>query len=86
MTHVAGQLRTHAAEMLAFERSWWTAGEAKDAAIRERFGLTAAEYYQRLNALIDTDDALAADPPLVRRLRRQRSTRRQDRSARRADG
>lgn len=81
-----GKLQPLAADVLAFERSWWTAGEAKDAAIRERFGLSAAEYYQRLNAVIDTDEALAADPLLVRRLRRQRSARQRQRSERRLDG
>ena len=36
-----------------------------------------------LNALIDRPEALDADPMLVKRLRRQRSTRQQARSARR---
>ena len=40
-------------------------------------------YYQLLNALIDTEAALAHDPMLVKRLRRLRSTRHRARSARR---
>lgn len=74
--------------ILAFERQWWKYAGAKETAIRELFGLSATRYYQILNALIDTPDALAADPLLVKRLLRMRATRQQARSARRtgADG
>ncbi|WP_369132598.1 DUF3263 domain-containing protein [Modestobacter sp. I12A-02662] len=67
-------------EMLAFERQWWRYAGAKEAAIRERFGLSATRYYQVLNALVDRPEALAADPLLVRRLRRMRATRQRHRS------
>jgi hypothetical protein len=67
-------------EMLAFERQWWRYAGAKEAAIRERFGLSATRYYQVLNALVDRPEALAADPLLVRRLRRMRATRQRRRS------
>ena len=67
-------------EMLAFERQWWRYAGAKEEAIRERFGLSATRYYQVLNALVDRPEALAADPLLVRRLRRMRATRQQRRS------
>jgi hypothetical protein len=67
-------------EMLAFERQWWRFAGAKEAAIRERFGLSATRYYQVLNALVDRPEALAADPLLVRRLRRMRATRQRHRS------
>jgi hypothetical protein len=70
-------------EILAFEREWWRYGTAKEHACRERFGLTAADYYQRLSRLIDTDEALDQDPLLVRRLRRLRATRRRHRATRR---
>jgi hypothetical protein len=66
--------------MLAFERQWWRAAGAKETAIRERFGVTPTRYYQVLNALVDRPDALAAEPLLVRRLRRLRSARRRGRS------
>lgn len=69
--------------ILALERQWWKYAGAKEQAIRELFGLSAANYYQLLNALIDTDAALAHDPMLVKRLRRLRSTRHRARSARR---
>ena len=62
-------------EMLAFERQWWRHAGAKETAIRERFGLAPTRYYQALNALVENPAALAADPLLVRRLRRLRAAR-----------
>ena len=67
--------------MLDFEEQWWRYAGAKEAAIHGRFELTPTRYYQRLNQLIDTDEALAARPLLVRRLRRLREGRRRQRSA-----
>jgi hypothetical protein len=68
--------------VLAFERQWWRFPGAKETAIRERFGLSATRYYQVLNSVIDRPEALAADPLLVRRLRRMRSARQRQRSGR----
>ncbi len=70
-------------EILAFERQWWKYAGAKEQAIRELFDMSATRYYQVLNALIDTPQALAADPMLVKRLRRLRASRQRQRSARR---
>ena len=72
-------LETH---ILDFERNWWRFAGAKESAIKDLFDLTAARYYQLLNDLIDRDDALAASPMLVKRLRRLREARMQARSAR----
>lgn len=69
--------------ILEFERGWWRHGGAKESAITEIFGMTATRYYQRLNVLIDTPEALATEPMLVKRLRRLRSTRQQARQQRR---
>lgn len=69
--------------MLALEREWWKYSGAKEQAIRDLFNMSATHYYQMLNALIDTEAALAHDPMLVKRLRRLRSTRQRARSARR---
>lgn len=71
--------------ILDFEREWWRFAGAKEAAIRERFGLTTAEYYRALGRLLDRDDAIGHDSLLVRRLRRQRLVRRRERSTRRLD-
>jgi hypothetical protein len=69
-------------EMLTFERQWWRRPGAKETAIRDRFRVTPTRYYQVLNALVDRPDALAADPLLVRRLRRLRLARQRTRSSR----
>lgn len=62
-------------KILDFERSWWRYAGAKESAIKELFDLTPARYYQLLNDLIDRDEALAASPILVKRLRRLREAR-----------
>ena len=69
--------------VLAFERQWWKYAGAKETAIKDLFDMSATRYYQVLNALIDRPEALVADPMLVKRLRRLRTTRQRTRSARR---
>lgn len=69
------------ADILDFERHWWKSPGAKDQTIRERFDMSPTRYYQVLNTLIDTPEALAVDPLLVKRLRRLRAERRRQRSA-----
>jgi hypothetical protein len=78
-----GSLGERELAVLAFERQWWKYAGAKEAAIKELFDMSATRYYQVLNALIDKPEALVADPMLVKRLRRLRSTRQRNRSARR---
>lgn len=68
--------------ILVFERQWWRYAGAKEDAIRDLFGMTATQYYQVLNALIDTPEALEHDPMLVKRLRRMREARQRGRSSR----
>lgn len=68
-------------QILDFERTWWREPGPKERAIRERFQLSAARYYQLLNRLIDAPEALRYDPMLVRRLRRLRAARRRSRFA-----
>jgi hypothetical protein len=70
-------------EILEFERQWWRYAGAKEQAIRELFDMSATRYYQIVNNLIDTPEALAFDPMLVKRMRRMRATRQRARSARR---
>jgi hypothetical protein len=78
-----GVLSARDREILAFERQWWKYAGAKEQAVRELFDMSATRYYQVLNALIDTPEALEADPMLVKRLRRLRASRQRARSARR---
>jgi hypothetical protein len=62
--------------ILDFERGWVLETGSKDAAIKERLGVSPSAFYRMRRALIDTDDALAYDPLLVRRLRRDGDDRR----------
>ena len=68
--------------IIDFERQWWRHAGAKEEAIRSEFGLSAARYYQVLNAVIDLPDAERMDPMLVRRLLRARDIRVQSRADR----
>ena len=70
-------------DILAFERQWWKYSGSKEDAIKELFSMSATRYYQVLNALVDRPEALAADPMLVKRLRRVRASRQKARAARR---
>ncbi|HLS14635.1 MAG TPA: DUF3263 domain-containing protein [Beutenbergiaceae bacterium] len=78
-----GELSERDAQILDFERQWWKYAGAKETAIRELFDMSATRYYQVLNVLIDDPAALEAEPMLVKRLRRMRSARQRERSARR---
>ncbi len=61
--------------ILEFERQWWRYAGAKETGIKEQFSLSTREYYELLNNLIDREDALAASPLLIKRLRRLREAR-----------
>jgi hypothetical protein len=83
MATAAADDRTRA--LLDFEREWAVrdagAGD-KGAAITERFGISAQRYYQVLGRILDDPAAMAYDPLTVRRLRRRRDERRNQRTAR----
>lgn len=61
--------------ILDFEQRCMLRGDSRAAAIRAQFGLSQARYYQLLDALIDSQQALVADPLLVYRLQRLREKR-----------
>jgi hypothetical protein len=75
----AGGLTEREERILAFEQQWWRHAGAKEQAIRDTFGLSATRYYQLLNGLLDNPAALAAEPVLIGRLRRLRSSRTRNR-------
>lgn len=66
--------------VLAFERSTWRSEGAKEQAITETLDMSSTRYYQLLNELIDSPEALKFDPVLVKRLRAQRARRQRMRS------
>lgn len=84
-TPSASGLSARDVEILEFERQWWRYSGAKEQGVREQFDMSATRYYQILNGLIDSPDALAHDPLLVKRLRRMRESRQRARSARRLE-
>ncbi len=45
---------------------------AREDAVRSELGMTPTRYYQRLNILLDSPEALALEPQLIRRLQRLR--------------
>lgn len=65
--------------ILDFERTWWTGPGPKADAIRARFDLSSTRYYEILGELLESPEALAYDPLVVRRLRRHRARRRRSR-------
>lgn len=70
-------------EVLGFERQWWKYAGAKETAIRQKFAMSSTRYYQILNQLIEKQEAMQADPMLVKRLRRMRTARQRTQAARR---
>ena len=82
-TTIGGALGERERGVLAFERQWWRHAGAKEEAIRREFGIGPTAYYQLLSRLIDDPAAIAYDPMLVKRLQRQRASRRRQRSGRR---
>ena len=78
----ANELGERERSVLAFERQWWRHAGAKEEAIRRAFGVGPTAYYQLLSRLLDDPAALVYDPMLVKRLQRQRASRRRRRSRR----
>ncbi|HYJ61052.1 MAG TPA: DUF3263 domain-containing protein [Actinomycetota bacterium] len=74
-------LDDRALAILDLERESWRLTVPKAVAIRDRLGISVTRYHQLLGRLIDTPEALAHDPMLVRRLRRVREARRRRRVA-----
>lgn len=83
LTATADSLSDRDREIIDFERSWWKYSGSKEQAVRELFDMSSTRYYQVLNGLLDSGDALAYDPMLIKRLRRERARRQRSRSARR---
>jgi hypothetical protein len=72
--------------ILDFERIWWNEPGPKELAIRSRFDLSPARYYQVLAELLESPEAVSYDPLVVRRLRRLRDRRRRARYEGRSAG
>ena len=81
-TDKSGQLTELELKVLEFEQKWWSYAGTKESSIRELFDLTPARYAELLNSLIDRQEALAASPMLIKRLRRMREARIEERQSR----
>ena len=58
--------------VLDFERTWWTFDGSRELLIRDRFECEPEAFSLELGALVDSPEALAYDPLVIHRLRRQR--------------
>jgi hypothetical protein len=65
--------------VLDLERGWWQSSGTKEAAIREKLGISTTRYYDILAELSASPDAQAYDPLVVHRVRRLRAQRRRAR-------
>lgn len=65
---VRNQYRPTHRELIDFENAWAGTPGAKQAAMRDTFGLSAARYYQCLHWMIHDPAALELDPILIHRL------------------
>ncbi|ROR91794.1 DUF3263 domain-containing protein [Nocardioides aurantiacus] len=77
---------THRA-IIDFERDHpvWRYPAAKETAVRQRFGMTAARYYQVLGWVIEQQEAVEYAPWTANRLRRLTEKRREARSSSRGE-
>ena len=65
--------------ILDLERTWWSHPGSKEQLVKDAVGLSTTRYREVLAELTDSEDALAYDPLVVRRLRRLRDRRRRER-------
>lgn len=64
------QLTDRERAVLDIERAHPLHSSAKDRLISDRLGISPVRFYQVLGRVVSTEAALAADPMLVRRVRR----------------
>lgn len=70
-------------KILAFEDAWADRPvSAREIATQRVLGMKHTQYLQALNRLLDREDAIAANPQLLYRLRGRREQRLRERSAR----
>lgn len=72
---VAAAREARVRRILDFEGRWTSHAGAKARAIRAEFGWSTTRYYQVLDGLLTTPEAVRHDPMLVRRLLRLREGR-----------
>lgn len=68
--------------MLDLAGQRWNYPGSLEQRVRDEFGISLTRFYQRVNQLVDTEEALAYAPITVNRLRRLRGGRGVSRAAR----
>lgn len=78
MSQLTAALTDEERAVIDFERGWFLQQTelTKQEAIRSTLRLSPTRYYALLESLVDSKQALAYDPLLIRRLRRRRDQRR----------
>ncbi|ATW60822.1 helix-turn-helix DNA binding protein [Gordonia phage BENtherdunthat] len=61
--------------MLDLAGQRWNFAGNLEQQVRDEFGISLTRFYQRVNQLVDTEEALAYSPVVVNRLRRLRTRR-----------
>lgn len=61
-------------QMLTMAGAHYQRQGARESDVRKLFTITPTAFYQRINQLLDLEDALAWNPLLVKRLRAQRGS------------
>ncbi|QLF83847.1 helix-turn-helix DNA binding domain protein [Gordonia phage Moosehead] len=62
--------------MLDLAGQRWNYAGSLEQRVRDEFGISLTRFWQRVNQLIETEEALAYSPVVVNRLRRLRTPRR----------
>lgn len=62
--------------MLDLAGARWNYAGSLEQRVRDEFGISLTRFWQRVNQLVDTEEALAYSPVVVNRLRRLRTGRR----------
>ena len=87
MSPTTEALTTRERAILDLERCWWTEEwPTKETAIRDHLGMSKAQYYAALDAVVGTPAALEYDPLVVLRVRRAKQVRRRARFEGRSTG
>ncbi|WP_066041866.1 DUF3263 domain-containing protein [Herbiconiux solani] len=76
-------LTAHESAILAFEEKWIDQPLAgREMAVQRVLGMKHTQYLQALHRLLDREDAIAANPQLLYRLRDRRDRRMRERATR----
>lgn len=76
VTHISDSLSDRDRAILDLAAQRWNYAGSLEPRVRDDLGISLTRFWQVVNRLIDSEDALAYNPVVVNRLRRIRSGRR----------